>query len=117
MMALNLDTFTLFIVLTLTYGLHNSAKCFSHYQHNIIFFQGNWYAWNMMTLRSTKHTFLEMVGNQYCISKGRDIFVKKKKTKKIIAHHGCQSHVYKVSTLHTVGRISLVQSENVLINP
>lgn len=93
MMALNLDTFTLFIVLTLTYGLHNCAKCFSHYQHNIIFFQGNWYAWNMMTLRSTKHTFLEMVGNQYCISKGRDIFVKKKKTKKIIAHHGRQSHV------------------------
>lgn len=82
MMALNLDTFTLFIVLTLTYGLHNSTKCFSHYQHNIIFFQGNWYAWNMMTLRSKKHTFLEMVGNQYCISKGRDIFVKKKKTKK-----------------------------------
>lgn len=37
MMALNLDTFTLFIVLTLTYGLHNSAKCFSHYQHNIFF--------------------------------------------------------------------------------
>lgn len=116
MMALNLDTFTLFIVLTLTYGLHNSAKCFSHYQHNIIFFQENWYTWNMMTLRSKKHTFLEMVGNQFCISKGRDNFVKKK-TKKIIAHHGCQSHVYKVSTLHTVGRISLVQSENVLINP
>ena len=40
MMALNLDTFTLFIVLTLTYGLHNSTKCFSHYQHNIIFFSG-----------------------------------------------------------------------------
>lgn len=39
MMALNLDTFTLFIVLTLTYGSHNSAKCFSHYQHNIIFFR------------------------------------------------------------------------------
>jgi len=26
------------------------------------------------------------------------------------------SHMSKVSTLHTVGRISLVQSENVLIN-
>lgn len=39
MMALNLDTFTLFIVLTLTYGSHNSAKCFSYYQHNIIFFR------------------------------------------------------------------------------
>ena len=39
MMASNLDTLTLFIVLTLTYGLHNSAKCFSHYQHNIIFFR------------------------------------------------------------------------------
>ena len=24
----------------LTYGLHNSTKCFSHYQHNIIFFSG-----------------------------------------------------------------------------
>lgn len=31
----------------------------------------------MMTLRSKKHTFLEMVGNQFLISKGRDIFVKK----------------------------------------
>ena len=46
----------------------------------------------MMTLRSKKHTFLEMVGNQFCISKGSDIFVKKR-TKKIIAHHGRQSHV------------------------